>query len=206
MGNYLTDRRLELGYTQKEIAEMVGVTEATISRWESGIIANMRRDKIKLLADALRTTPNFIMTGEQESSPLPFDAVPYNPTHKIPLLGRIAAGLPLYAEQNIEGYVWTERNHGGEYFALRVDGDSMNGAKIDDGDIIIIRVQPDVEDGAIAAVLVDDEATIKRYHRNQDTVILSPQSTNPAHQPQIYGLREHSVRILGKVVESRTEI
>lgn len=67
MGNYLADRRNELGYTQKEIADMVGVTEATVSRWESGAIANMRRDRIKRLADALHTTPNFIMTGESES-------------------------------------------------------------------------------------------------------------------------------------------
>lgn len=72
IGNYLADRRISLGYTQKEIASMVGVTEATISRWESGTIANMRRDKINLLASALNTTPEFIMTGrtdEQNSAP-----------------------------------------------------------------------------------------------------------------------------------------
>lgn len=72
IGNYLADRRIALGYTQKEIAAMVGVTEATISRWESGTIANMRRDKINLLASALNTTPDFIMTGrtdEQNSTP-----------------------------------------------------------------------------------------------------------------------------------------
>lgn len=64
MGNYLADRRIELGLTQKEVAEAVGVTEATVSRWESGTIANMRRDKINLLAKALHATPSFIMTGE----------------------------------------------------------------------------------------------------------------------------------------------
>lgn len=68
MGNYLADRRIELGYTQKEVAEIVGVTEATVSRWESGAIANMRRDKIKLLADALRTSTAFIMTGDDDNN------------------------------------------------------------------------------------------------------------------------------------------
>lgn len=71
MGNYLADRRIALGLTQKEVAESVGVTEATVSRWESGTIANMRRDKIKLLAKALDSTPNFIMTGEGDPSPSP---------------------------------------------------------------------------------------------------------------------------------------
>lgn len=66
MGNYLADRRNELNLTQKEVAEIVGVTEATVSRWESGAIANMRRDKIYLLAEALKTTTSFIMTGEKE--------------------------------------------------------------------------------------------------------------------------------------------
>ena len=75
MANYLTDRRKGLGLTMKEVAEAVGVCEATVSRWESGNIANMKRDKIQALADVLRTTPTFVMTGivGKERSPLTAD-------------------------------------------------------------------------------------------------------------------------------------
>ena len=129
---------------------------------------------------------------------------PYNPTHRIPILGRISAGLPLYAEQHIEGYTYTELNHGGEYFALRVAGDSMTAARINEGDILIVRRQDIVENGEIAVVLVDgDDATVKRFYRDGDTVTLSPQSYNPAHDLQIYNIKKTAVKILGRVVQNQ---
>jgi repressor LexA len=137
-------------------------------------------------------------------TPLPADAFPINPTHKIPLLGQIAAGSPIYADENVEGYIWTDHNHGAEYFGLRVRGDSMNAAGIRPNDIVIVRRQDMVEEGDIAVVLVDDSATIKRYRQEGKTVILSPQSTNPENRVQIYSLKEHIIKVLGKVVESRT--
>lgn len=130
--------------------------------------------------------------------------VPYNPTHRIPILGRISAGLPLYAEEHIEGYTYTELNHGGEYFALRVTGDSMTAARISEGDILIVRCQDIVENGEIAVVMVNgDEATVKRFHRDGDTVTLTPQSYNPAHQPQVYNIKKTPVRVLGRVVQNQ---
>ena len=108
-------------------------------------------------------------------------------------------------EENIEGWLWTDRNHGGEYFALRVRGDSMNAARINDGDIVILRRQEEVEPGEIAAVLVDDEATLKRYSRRGKMVVLTPQSTNPENIVQVYSAEEHTIRILGKVVEIRID-
>lgn len=205
LGENIRQCRKALRLTLEEVANVVGVNRQTMSRYENGIIKNIPSDKIEALAAVLETTPAQLM-GWEESDALPAGATPYNPTRKVPLLGQIAAGLPLYAEQNIEGYVWTDRNHGAEYFALRVRGDSMNGARIYDGDIILVRRQNVVEDGEIAVILVNDDATIKRYHCNGSTVILSPQSTNPVHQPQIYSLKENRISILGKVVESRTEI
>lgn len=201
MSSYLADRRRQLGLTMKQVAQAVGVSEATISRWESGQIANMKRDKIAAYAKALDVKPAFIMTGEADNS-LPANATPYNPTHRIPILGRVSAGLPLYAEQHIEGYTFTDLNHGGEYFALRVEGDSMTAARINDGDLVIVRRQDIVENGELAVVLVDDDfATIKRYSRSGDTVVLTPQSYNPEHSPQIYNLKNTRIKILGKVVE-----
>ena len=122
--------------------------------------------------------------------------------HRIPILGRISAGLPLYAEQHIEGYTLTDLNGGAEYFALRVSGDSMNAARIQDGDILIVRRQDEVENGEVAVVMVgDDDATVKRFYSTGSTVTLMPQSTNPDHQPQIYDTTKTSIRVIGKVVE-----
>lgn len=136
--------------------------------------------------------------------PLPPNAesIDFSRYHRIPILGRISAGLPIYAEQNIEGYTLTGLNGGGEYFALRVTGDSMNAIGINDGYLIIVRRQDEVENGEVAVVLVDgDDATVKRFYATDTTVTLMPQSTNPKHQPQIYDLRQTSIRVLGKVVK-----
>lgn len=121
---------------------------------------------------------------------------------RIPILGRISAGLPIYAEQNIEGYTLTDLNHGAEYFALRVSGDSMNAIGINDGYLIIVRRQERVENGEVAVVMVGDEdATVKRFYATDSTVTLMPQSTNPIHQPQIYDLHHTRIKVLGKAVK-----
>ena len=131
-----------------------------------------------------------------------FQRLDMNTFHRIPILGRISAGLPLYAEQHIEGYTLTDLNGGAEYFALRVSGDSMNAARIQDGDILIVRRQDEVENGEVAVVMVgDDDATVKRFYSTGSTVTLMPQSTNPDHQPQIYDTTKTSIRVIGKVVE-----
>ena len=139
-----------------------------------------------------------------DDDPLPSNAIPVDPPsmHRIPILGRIAAGLPLYAEQNIEGYTLTDLNGGAEYFALRVSGDSMNAARIEDGDIIVVRRQDDVENGELAVVMVgDSDATVKRFYATGTTVTLMPQSTNPIHQPQMYDLKRTRINVLGKVIK-----
>ena len=124
----------------------------------------------------------------------------------IPVLGQISAGLPLYAEENIEYYISTDVVGDGEYFALKVKGDSMNAARIYDGDVLIVRQQDIVEDNDIAVVLVNgDEATVKRWHRDGKYVILIPQSTNPAHTTQIYDPEQVNIKVLGKVVRSLVE-
>lgn len=139
---------------------------------------------------------------EQSLSPLPDNAFPYAPTRKIPILRRISAGLPLYAEEQLEGYTYTELNNGYEYFALRVCGDSMNAARIQSGDLIIVRKQNMVDNGQIAVVMVDDEdATVKRFYCDKNIVTLQPQSTNPIHRPQIYDVTKTHIRIIGLVVE-----
>ena len=122
--------------------------------------------------------------------------------HRIPILGRISAGRPLYAEQHIEGYTVTDLNGNAEYFALIVHGDSMNALGINDGYRIIVRRQDEVENGEVAVVMVGDEdATVKRFYSTGTTVTLMPQSTNPEHQPQIYDTAKTTIRVIGRVVK-----
>ena len=131
-------------------------------------------------------------------------ATPFNPLQVAPLLGTIRAGYPMYAEENIEGYLPIRQTDGAKYFWLNVRGDSMNAAGMDDGDQILVREQPEVENGQLAVVLVNgDEATVKYFRREGDLVILTPKSFNPAHQPQIYDLKKVPVRVQGLVVECR---
>ncbi len=134
------------------------------------------------------------------------DHIDLNNLHRIPILGYISAGLPIYAEQHIEGYTYTDLNSGGEYFGLRVKGDSMNALRICEGDIIIVKKQDYVENGEIAVVMVDNEnATVKQFYRKDDTVTLIPKSTNPKHKPQFYNLKNTTVKIIGKVVRNQID-
>lgn len=199
--NYLADRRKELNLTQEYVAKIIGVSPSTIVRYESGEIANMKRDKILKYSQALQTTTDFIMNGPSQSKDV---GSKYTPSHRIPIMGYISAGLPLYAEEHIEGYTYTELNGGAEYFALRVKGDSMNAVRIYDGDLLIVRRQDTVENGEIAVVLVNgDDATVKRFHRDGNTITLIPCSSNPEHHPQIYNLHKTQVKILGRVVQNQ---
>ena len=131
-------------------------------------------------------------------------ATPCNPAQVAPLLGTVRAGLPMYAVENIEGYIPIRQTDGAKYFWLNIRGDSMNAAGMNEGDQILVREQPEVENGEIAVVLVNgDEATVKTFRREGELVILTPRSLNPAHQPQIYDPRKVPVRVLGKVIECR---
>lgn len=199
-GEKIKQARKAKNMTQKELAALINAKHNSVSNWENDQ-NKPDPDTIELLCGVLDLTPNDLLKPtEKGNNTVKFEE--YNPTHKIPILGRISAGLPLYAEENIEGYTYTELNGGAEYFALRVKGDSMTAARIFDGDIIIVRRQDIVENGQIAVVLVDDQdATVKIFSRHGHLVTLMPQSHNPVHQPQIYDLRETKIDVLGLVVK-----
>lgn len=201
MDKYLADRRKELGLTMKQIAEAVGVSEATVSRWEGGQIANMRRDRIKSYAEILRVDPNFIMTGEKKSENI-FDIpnlMPLPKTYSVPLLGEIACGDPILAEQNIIDQIPVPEHIKGADFALTCKGDSMINARIHDGDIVYIHQQPNVENGQIAAVLIENEATLKRVRRYENKIVLYPE--NPAYEPLIFtGEELENIKIIGRAI------
>lgn len=128
----------------------------------------------------------------------------YHNSVKIPIVGIIRAGEPILAQQNIIAYEYIpeELTKKGEYFGLKVTGDSMNLSRINDGDIVIVRQQPEVENGEIAVVIVDGEnATIKKFYRTNSIVTLLSNSTNQKHQPRLIDLSKTEVTILGKVVK-----
>ena len=204
--NLIKNRRLELGLTMKQVADAVGVSEATVSRWESGEIANMRRSRIVKLASVLNMSPLDLMNWEEGERPTYFDSMPSNiiplpKTYKVPLLGNIACGEPILAQENINTYVNVPEDIKCDC-SLRCKGDSMIGARIYDGDIVYIRQQPDVENGEIAAVLIDDmetEATLKRVYKGENQITLM--AANEKYSPFVYvGEDLNRVRIIGKAV------
>ena len=201
IGSRIKQRRLALHMTQGDVAAAIGVAVSTVQRYEAGTIDKLKLPVLDAIARALQTAPEQVYG--QALPDRPSQELPYRPTHRIPILGRISAGLPLYADEHIEGYTYTDLNGGAEYFALRVSGDSMNAARINDGDLLIVRRQDIVDNGDIAVVLVDDEdATVKRFYREGNTITLMPQSTNPVHQPQIYDSKKTRIRIQGRVVRN----
>lgn len=199
--------RKKQGWGQDILADKLGYKSyTTIQKWESGV-SEPPLKILHVLANLFHVDINDLANVDLEAESMmnrPTVSFPaYNPTHKIPILGRISAGLPLYAEEHIEGYTYTELNGGAEYFALKVNGDSMNAARIYDGDTLIVRRQEVAENGQIAVVIVnDDEATVKRFYQNGNSITLMPQSTNAIHQPQIYDTATTNVRIVGLVVKN----
>lgn len=192
-------RKLQ-GLTLQEVGDAVGVGKSTVRKWESGDIENMRRDKIAALAKALHTTPAYLMGWEEE------EAVPA--AVKIPVLGKVAAGIPISAVENILDYeeIPYSLSITGAFVALQVKGHSME-PRIYEGDIVIVRVQPTAETGDIVVAIVNgDEATVKRLQVSPEGITLQP--FNPSYQPIFYSrtdIEQKPVRIFGKVVELRAK-
>ena len=209
VGKLIYDRRTELGITQKEVADFVGVSEATVSRWGSGHIDNMRRDRIAALSKILRLSPLAIMGIDDTdlSSRLP-NMVPIDArTFRVPIVGRVAAGRPIVADEEIIGYEYIDNKYskdGHEYFGLRIVGKSME-PTIMDGDIVIVRRQNYVENGEIAIVLIDgEEATAKEVKESADGITLIGHNT-AVYTPHFYSAQEVKnlpVQIIGRVVQS----
>jgi repressor LexA len=109
-------------------------------------------------------------------------------TVEVPLVGNVSCGTPLLAEENVEAFIPVSTSlakPGGKYFFLRAVGDSMDEAGISDGDLMLVRQQPDAENGENVVALIDDAATVKQFHREKGLVVLKPQSSNRAHRPII---------------------
>ena len=198
----IKSRRTELGLTVEELAHKMGYKDkSSISKIENGK-ADIPQSKIAAFADALQTPPAYLMGWEEQPEPkkptIPPGFEPMPKMKKIPLIGSIACGEPITAEQNIEKMVDVPENIRCD-FSLTCHGDSMVDAGIHDKDVVYIRIQPEVENGEIAAVRIDGEATLKRVYYNPGTLTLMP--ANPAYAPMIYtGPQLEEVHIEGKAV------
>ena len=199
LSTVLKARRRELGLTLLQIAQAVGVTEATVQRWESGNIKTVRPEKLERLAQILQVSPTALTGWGDNVSPMPGNLTRLTVGAKVPLVGTIACGTPILAEENIAEYVDLP-GHIRADFALTCQGDSMLNAGIRDSDIVYIRQQDTVENGQIAAVLVDGgEATLKRFYRQDNRITLNAE--NPAYPPMVFVDQEmERVRIIGLAV------
>lgn len=196
LSEVMKKRRKDLGLTLAQVADAVGVTEATAQRWESGNIKSVRHEKITQLAAVLNVNPAELM-GWEVPTDYPKNTYPMPEMKKIPRIGRIACGDPITAEENIEEYDESPSGWHADFSLLCV-GDSMS-PKIEDGDIVAIRCQQQVHDGEIAAVRIGDEATLKMVFLHQDYVELRP--VNPAYPSIIRRMEEmEEIRIEGKAV------
>lgn len=215
IGEKIRDLRKSKNMTLEELGNKVGVGKSTVRKWETGQIANMRRDKIQKLADAL-SVPVWELMGWESPQTAAKDVEQslknsisnIRRITKIPLLGSAPCGKPnlTFDDYRYAEFIdFSHYKHKDEYYALRATGDSMY-PKIEDGDIMIVHYQQDVENGQVAIVRVNgDEATCKKIRKYKHGIELIPINTN---YDRIFYTSEEvknlPVEIIGRVVEART--
>ena len=205
MGHIIHTLRIEKGLTLEELGNKVGVGKSTVRKWENGMIENMKRDKIAKLAAALDVSPAFLMgwtNHAASTAPQPKKAVQIN------VLGRVAAGIPLEAIEEIidTEEISEEMAATGKFFGLRIKGDSME-PKISEGDTVIVRQQNDAESGDVVIAIVNgNDAVCKRIKKYAGGIMLL--SNNPKYEPMVFSdddIMLTPVKIIGRVMELRAK-
>lgn len=194
-GDKLKAIRLERELTQDALADLLGTSKQVISRYEN----NQRSPKVDVVSRYAEVLSVPIELLLDNAASLPDNIIPMPETYKVPMLGEIACGEPILAVENIEDYMDVPNNIKAD-FCLTCKGDSMIGADILDGDIVYIRQADEVNDGEIAAVVIEDEATLKRvYYDPGKSITLA--SENSKYRPFMYSGEElNHIRIIGRAV------
>lgn len=210
IGQRIKIKREELGYTQEDIAKELGLNKSTIQRYETGNIQRVKLPIIEAIAKLLKVNPSWLAgkidVQEEEPNYFIYDNISPISKQKIPLLGEIACGKPIYADEHIECYVEAGANIHAD-FCLKAKGDSMIGARILDGDIVFIRKQDMVEDGEIAAVIIENEATLKRVYYDKENNLLKLVAENPNIATMVYSGEElNQIHILGKAIAFQSDV
>lgn len=214
------EKRLEEALTVRnikpvELANRLRVSEGTISNYRKGR-CKPRQTRLGEMANILNVSVSWLLGADVPMEPAKqnttlidldtFDNIFPVEKHKIPLLGEIACGQPIFADEDRESYIEIGTDIHAD-FCLKAHGDSMINARILDGDIVFIRKQEMVENGEIAAVIIDDEATLKRVYYEKDKGKLVLQAENSAYAPLIYiGDELNSIRILGKAIAFQSDV
>ena len=186
--------------SQVELAERLSVTPAAVNKWTKGQnIPRMNKvDKLCSIFECQRSDL-LLQRDATETEPLPPNCFPIE-KRKFPLLGNIACGEPIFADEDFEGYVEAGADIDAD-FCLRASGDSMIGARIHDGDIVFIKQQPIVDNGQIAAVLIENEATLKRFYYDQASDTVQLMAENPSYAPLVKLKSDlNDIRILGRAI------
>lgn len=219
----IKELRLEHGYSLRDLADKCGVSKSAIDMYEKAK-RKPKYETLEALADIFNVDMEYLLgksdTRNRYANMLGFDSLeeayragkklPSNirpiSTVSLPLLGNVACGEPIFAEENVETYIDAEEGTQAD-FCLRVKGDSMINARIFDGDIIFVKKQDMVDDGEIAVVLIDDEATVKRVYYDRDNNVITLMPENPTYKPMRYaGADLDTVRILGKVLAGQYRV
>lgn len=201
LGEKLKKVRIDNGYSMEEMKNILNskydlqISKSMISRWENGVsepintylsayAKEFNLDMNDLLGIDLKDIPNIII---------------HEKIKRIPILGQIACGEPILCQENYEGYVMADPSMIAADFSIYAEGDSMIDADIKSGDLVFIKKTPTVENGAICAVLIDDTATLKRFYKTDNQIILQPE--NSSYQPIIITEEDSkNVLILGEMV------
>lgn len=204
IGERIKQRREELGIGQSKLAELIGSSKQNLYKYENSIITNIPAEKVEALAAALHTTPAYLM-GWSDSpllgdDPLPRGLMTMPSMKRVPLIGTIACGRPILAVEDASETVCLPEQIDAD-FSLRCKGDSMINARIFDGDIVYIKSQPMVEQGEIAAVIIEDEATLKKVYYTPGSDRITLRACNPMYPDMEYeGESLNRIKIIGKAV------
>lgn len=206
LNDKIKSMRICRGYTLAYVAELLGIKEATMQRYESGEIKNIKHETIAKLAEILNCSPAYLMGWDSNVGPIPNGSKHKNPGVTINVLGQVAAGVPIEAIEDIidTEEISEEMAATGDFFGLQIHGDSME-PRMYEGDVVIVRQQDDAENGEVVIAMVNgDEATCKRLKKYAGGIMLL--SNNPKYEPMVFtneDIINKPVKILGKVVELR---
>lgn len=198
--NRMKDLREETHKTKAQVAREMNMPYTTYVNYEKGT-REPNSEVLIMIATYFGVSVDYLIGRSESRLPeniIANNLIPLKQIIKIPIIGRIACGKPLLAEQNYEGFTYCPDNVKAD-FVLKCQGDSMIDANIQDGDLVFIEESPVVENGEIAAVVIGEEATLKKVYYQNDTITLLP--ANSAYAPMVYHKEEiNNIRICGKAV------